>query len=139
MMLNFEFCCYFCLVLVELFRQGILDIPYADVSMVDTIVLMGQFFSGLWAFLVPYNRSGIGSDGYIWKYSLSVNFFSFLSQRNTFWILMVTFHVGSFFAIFTLPGCSSIFCIEFFFCQYYKSWTLIEWINCCVFVVLHLH
>ena len=36
MMWNFELCCYFCLELVEL-----LDILYAGVGMVDTIVLMG--------------------------------------------------------------------------------------------------
>ena len=88
--------------------------------MVDAIVLrrnmvlMGQFFSGLCAVIVPYNRGGIGSNGYIWKYFLSINFFSFLSRHNIFCILLANFNATSFSAIFTLPSCSSIFCITFF-------------------------
>ena len=42
-----------------------LDIPYVGVPMIDKIVLVGQFFSGLCAFIVQYNRGGVGSDGYI--------------------------------------------------------------------------
>ena len=64
--------------------------------------------------MVPYNRGGIGYDGYIWKYSLSVNFFSLLSPHNIFWILLVNFVVGSFSAIFAFPSCSSIFYTAFF-------------------------
>ena len=57
---------------IELFRI-IWAFIWNGVPMVYTIVLMGKFFFDLWTFIVPYNRGGIGSDGYIWKYFLYVN------------------------------------------------------------------
>ena len=91
-----------------------LDILYVAVPMVDTIFLIRQSFSSLWDFTVPHNFGGIGSDGYIWKCYLSVNFLSFPSQNHIFWILLVSLDAGSFFAIFALPSCSSFSCVAFF-------------------------
>ena len=133
MMWYFELCCYFYLVLVKLVRQNVEILHNAGVPMVYTIVLIGQFLY----FYLPCNRGGIGSDQYIWKYSLFIIFFSFLSRHNTFWILLVNFIVGSFVTVFVLPSCSSIFLSRFFFWQYYKFWTFIEWINFCVSVVFY--
>ena len=64
-----------------------LEIPLVGVPLVDTTVPMGQFFSGLWALTV----GGIRCEGYISKYSLSVNFLSFLNLHKCFWILLVYF------------------------------------------------
>ena len=116
-----------------------LDILHAGVPRVHTIVLMGQFLYGLWAFTVSYNQGGRGSDRYIWKCSLSVNFFPFLGRHNIFRILLVNLNIRSFSAILAFPSCSLIFCIAFFLWQYYKFWILIKWINFTVFVVLYLH
>ena len=111
MMWYFELCCYFYLVLVELVCQYVGILHNAGVPMVYTIVLIGQFL----CFYLPCNRGGIGSDQYIWKYSLFIIFFSFLSQHNTFWILLVNFIVGSFVTVFVLPSCSLIFFYRAFF------------------------
>ena len=66
-----------------------LEFPEGGVPIVDTTIRMGLFFSGLWALNVWYNCDGIWSEGYISKYFLSVNFFSFLNLNKCFWILLV--------------------------------------------------
>ena len=53
----------------------------------------------------------MGSEGYISKYSLSVNCFSFLNLHKCFWILLVYLCVGSSSINLAFPSCSSSFLI----------------------------
>ena len=106
MMFNFEFY-YFYLVLVELFRQGIeysiCWCSYSWHSSSHGIVLL-RFMSFYYTI-----QSRWYWIWYIWKYYLSLNFFSLLSRNNIFWIFLMNFNVGSFSAIFVLTSCSSIY------------------------------
>ena len=61
-----------------------LEISEDGIPIVNTTVRMRELCSVLRTLTVPYNSSGIGSEGYIAKYSLSVNFFSFLNLHKCF-------------------------------------------------------
>ena len=74
-------------------------------------------------FIVPCNCGNMGSGQYIWKYSLSVKFVSFLRRHNTFgffwWISMLNY-----FLLISLDQAVLQFFVfkRFFFWQNYKFW-----------------
>ena len=68
-----------------------------------------KLFCGLQALLLPYKEGGVGSNGKFSKQVLFVNLFSLLSLQSLFWILIVSWFVGSAFEFVALPSCSFIF------------------------------
>ena len=99
MVLSFLLCLGFCWVLAESYLQ--------DIMIFHKVAYFSRYNDSqgkVFFQFVPYNRGGMG-----WMEVLFENFFSFLSLKSFFWILLLSLLIRYIYSFVVLPSCSSIF------------------------------